>query len=299
LWACKLTQNCPFLPKFHLFLTNACSKTNTKQQWIIPISGSGYYVNKYDTNICLNIKKNGVVLTDLCSKSETKIEDKKFSYGKEAIWTSYNDSLCLGILESSKPLLNNKKNRNNNSIKVKMNTCNTNLSDRNWSFIIINSKNTTSKNTTTRVRSTITKITSTKPKSNKTTSLVKPTFKSQCRNGYGSCDEGYCCSKYGWCGKTSDYCSDGCQLEFGICNEINSTGNEKDIDDITDRCGEEYGKCADGLCCSKFGWCGTTSDHCGIGCQSQFGNCDNNIKIFKSLKSTASIIAHTLCISIQ
>jgi hypothetical protein len=104
LWACKLTQNCPFLPKFHLFLTNACSKTNTKQQWIIPISGSGYYVNKYDTNICLNIKKNGVVLTDLCSKSETKIEDKKFSYGKEAIWTSYNDSLCLGILESSKHL---------------------------------------------------------------------------------------------------------------------------------------------------------------------------------------------------
>ena len=30
----------------------------------------------------------------------------------------------------------------------------------------------------------------------------------------------YCCSKYGWCGKTEKYCDvdNGCQSEFGRCN---------------------------------------------------------------------------------
>ena len=27
--------------------------------------------------------------------------------------------------------------------------------------------------------------------------------------------------------------------------------------------------CPNGLCCSQHGWCGTTNDHCGNGCQSQ------------------------------
>ncbi|XP_015160871.1 endochitinase-like [Solanum tuberosum] len=37
-------------------------------------------------------------------------------------------------------------------------------------------------------------------------------------------------------------------------------------------CGSQAGGalCASGLCCSKFGWCGNTNDHCGSGnCQSQ------------------------------
>ena len=33
------------------------------------------------------------------------------------------------------------------------------------------------------------------------------------------CKKGYCCSKYGYCGKTKDYCSikNGCQNSFGGC----------------------------------------------------------------------------------
>ncbi|KAL6628314.1 hypothetical protein U3516DRAFT_536249, partial [Neocallimastix sp. 'constans'] len=56
----------------------------------------------------------------------------------------------------------------------------------------------------------------------------------------------------------------------------------------TDRCGEEYGKCSDGLYCSKFGWCGIALDHCGIGCQSHFGNCDNNTTTSTTTSTTTT-----------
>ncbi|OUM65170.1 carbohydrate-binding module family 18 protein, partial [Piromyces sp. E2] len=41
-----------------------------------------------------------------------------------------------------------------------------------------------------------------------------------------------------------------------------------------DRCGE----CYPGYCCSKYGWCGQSNDHCSIsnGCQSEFGDCNGN-----------------------
>ncbi|OUM59467.1 carbohydrate-binding module family 18 protein, partial [Piromyces sp. E2] len=38
----------------------------------------------------------------------------------------------------------------------------------------------------------------------------------------------------------------------------------------TGRCGGNYGSCASGLCCSQYGWCGTTDEHCGTGCQASF-----------------------------
>jgi len=38
-----------------------------------------------------------------------------------------------------------------------------------------------------------------------------------------------------------------------------------------EQCGRQAGDalCPGGLCCSSYGWCGTTVDYCGIGCQSQ------------------------------
>lgn len=40
-------------------------------------------------------------------------------------------------------------------------------------------------------------------------------------------------------------------------------------------CGPSAGnrKCPSGNCCSKYGYCGTTDEHCKSGCQSQFGTC--------------------------
>ncbi|XP_047162381.1 endochitinase [Vigna umbellata] len=40
-----------------------------------------------------------------------------------------------------------------------------------------------------------------------------------------------------------------------------------------EQCGSQAGGalCPGGLCCSQFGWCGSTDDYCGQGCQSQCG----------------------------
>ena len=45
------------------------------------------------------------------------------------------------------------------------------------------------------------------------------------------------------------------------------------------RCGIEFGgaSCPNGDCCSQYGYCGTTSDHCSLGCQSNCGNVVNVI----------------------
>ncbi|KAI5776531.1 hypothetical protein EDC01DRAFT_625201 [Geopyxis carbonaria] len=50
-------------------------------------------------------------------------------------------------------------------------------------------------------------------------------------------------------------------------------------DTPTNRCGPSFGnqKCSDlpgvHTCCSKYGWCGNTPEHCETGCQSTFGVC--------------------------
>ena len=68
--------------------------------------------------------------------------------------------------------------------------------------------------------------------------------------GNGMCrTEGDCCSKYGWCGRTTEYCEDFSSLSSGgtPCGDGN-VGN---------------GICrTEGDCCSKYGWCGRTADHC-------------------------------------
>lgn len=42
---------------------------------------------------------------------------------------------------------------------------------------------------------------------------------------------------------------------------------------FAEQCGRQAGGalCPGGLCCSQFGWCGSTSDYCGPTCQSQCG----------------------------
>ncbi|GKV23920.1 hypothetical protein SLEP1_g33593 [Rubroshorea leprosula] len=44
---------------------------------------------------------------------------------------------------------------------------------------------------------------------------------------------------------------------------------------LAEQCGSQAGgaTCPGGLCCSQWGWCGTTCDYCGAGCQSQCSPC--------------------------
>jgi len=50
--------------------------------------------------------------------------------------------------------------------------------------------------------------------------------------------------------------------------------SSEDLPVSTERCGKDYNtRCKEGYCCSKYGWCGKSSDHCGTGCQSDYGEC--------------------------
>jgi len=102
--------------------------------------------------------------------------------------------------------------------------------------------------------------------------LENNTTSSRCGPGIGKCAKSSdCCSQYGYCGNTTDYCGKGCQSEFGICE--NSEGKVS-ISTVSGRCGPDYGACAKaGECCSRHNYCGTSSSHCGNGCQSEFGVC--------------------------
>ncbi|OUM63133.1 carbohydrate-binding module family 18 protein [Piromyces sp. E2] len=132
------------------------------------------------------------------------------------------------------------------------------------------SKTSTTKSKTSTKTSKTSKTTKTSKTSTKKSSTKKslPTSYDKCGKDVAVCADGYCCSKYGYCGKTDDYCKSGCQSEYGTCKSGSSQKISKD-----GRCGPEYGRCPDNLCCSEYGWCDRTSDHCGSGCQSDYGEC--------------------------
>jgi len=108
----------------------------------------------------------------------------------------------------------------------------------------------------------------------------------RCGSSYGHCPSGQCCSKYGYCGTTEAYCGKGCQSEFGNCTSStsakpattkSSTSSTGTLKVTTDgHCGPNYGICPSGKCCSKYGYCGTTDNYCGVGCQSSYGQCNGS-----------------------
>jgi len=99
----------------------------------------------------------------------------------------------------------------------------------------------------------------------------------RCGVVFGKCGSEECCSEYGYCGRSEKHCGAGCQSEFGVCNH---QGNKENIpvSTVPDRCGPSYGRCpGENECCSKYGYCGTSDDHCKVDCQSNYGLClDNN-----------------------
>lgn len=104
-----------------------------------------------------------------------------------------------------------------------------------------------------------------------------------------------CCGADGRCGNSNEQCGNGCQAFYGNCgivdeetttivdnidssknNENNENENSSNVVTTTTdgRCGSYNGKnCHTGYCCSEYGYCGKTDEHCGHGCQSEFGKC--------------------------
>ncbi|KAF2877526.1 hypothetical protein BDV95DRAFT_150887 [Massariosphaeria phaeospora] len=141
------------------------------------------------------------------------------------------------------------------------------------------------------------------------TATARPTIEisrdARCGPGY-TCKGskfGDCCSQYGWCGRTKDYCGNGCQLAFGTCSASASTLSTSTRPTLSSslqpaspirpsptivptlkvsqdaRCaGATKQTCKGsvfGDCCSQYGWCGRTSAYCNAGCQPGFGSCKN------------------------
>ncbi|KAK2038719.1 glycoside hydrolase/deacetylase [Colletotrichum somersetense] len=103
---------------------------------------------------------------------------------------------------------------------------------------------------------------------------------------------GNCCSQYGYCGSTVDHCGTGCQAAYGNCTTTttassaavlataaaSSSASPAVLTSLDGNCGTKAGNtsCAGsafGNCCSQYGYCGNTVDHCGTGCQTGFGSC--------------------------
>jgi len=113
----------------------------------------------------------------------------------------------------------------------------------------------------------------------------------RCGKGIGRCQEGECCSKYGWCGSSEQHCriDEGFNPTYGNClkqsltitvtktatKSYSSSPSKSNADNTQWRCGKGIGSCPSGYCCSKYGWCGKTDEYCKLeeGCQSEFGLC--------------------------
>ena len=117
--------------------------------------------------------------------------------------------------------------------------------------------------------------------------------------------EGSCCSQYGYCGSTTNHCGTGCQSVFGTCGGSSNVpassaagsaaptttpSNLVTSPDAT--CGGTSGYtcigAAEGECCSQYGYCGTTTDQCGTGCNTLFGNCSDSSVDSSSVGSVPS-----------
>ncbi|KAI9159326.1 hypothetical protein H9P43_008666 [Blastocladiella emersonii ATCC 22665] len=96
------------------------------------------------------------------------------------------------------------------------------------------------------------------------------------------CPGGQCCSQYGWCGTTTAHCATGCLSQcdrVAIPNLATCSVTPTTVPVPAGSCVLPAGStqcsatrlCPGGQCCSPYGWCGTTVDHCGTGC---LGQCD-------------------------
>ncbi|KAF3658427.1 putative galactoside 2-alpha-L-fucosyltransferase-like [Capsicum annuum] len=92
--------------------------------------------------------------------------------------------------------------------------------------------------------------------------------------GGRKCPTGLCCSLWGWCGTTSIYCSrEECQSQCERPPPPPSPPPPPPPPPFPQgRCGKQAAgrACPTGVCCSIWGWCGTTRNYCvSPYCQSQ------------------------------
>lgn len=119
-------------------------------------------------------------------------------------------------------------------------------------------------------------------------------------NGGTVCDPastvytGACCSQAGWCGTGDAHCGSGCQS--GCSTNTTSIAPRDD-----GLCGAAYGGATCdpagpyGGCCSQYGYCGSTPDHClaSNGCQSECTNASTAVAPASSQEPVIAPVTRT------
>lgn len=96
--------------------------------------------------------------------------------------------------------------------------------------------------------------------------IINKSNEGKCGPNFGKCPNNGCCSQYGYCGTSDEYCGAGCNPKCGLCFTSDGT------------CGIGKGRCPEGQCCSQYGYCGKSGEYCEAGCNPSFGDCENYIK---------------------
>ncbi|KAE7998015.1 hypothetical protein FH972_002594 [Carpinus fangiana] len=76
------------------------------------------------------------------------------------------------------------------------------------------------------------------------------------------CAVNECCSQFGFCGNASEYCGLVCRDPCSASPPLTAASGVVPVYVKGQSCG-----CAENECCSQYGYCGTTSEYCGLGCQ--------------------------------
>ncbi|KAF2003312.1 carbohydrate esterase family 4 protein [Amniculicola lignicola CBS 123094] len=114
---------------------------------------------------------------------------------------------------------------------------------------------------------------------------------------------GECCSQHGWCGSTTNHCNAECQPLFGNCK--GGAGATTSAPTATPSVGvpTSDGTCGpanngktctgwkSGECCSQFGWCGSTTDHCNAACQPLFGKCSGSSSVSSASAVSSAVVS--------
>jgi len=161
-------------------ILNDCNNYSTSK-WEIPVSGNGYYKSLYGNKYCLNLNDvNEGKIVMNECNNKSTMLDINYSKNGKSIMSILNDHKCLGSLDPENP----------NELHLNMNECDNSKKDQEWEIYEYNPNE------------------------------IPISTNDKCNKIDGRCPSGKCCSKYGWCGTTDDYCSikNGCQSAFGKCN---------------------------------------------------------------------------------
>ncbi|XP_059352756.1 uncharacterized protein LOC130688441 isoform X2 [Daphnia carinata] len=89
------------------------------------------------------------------------------------------------------------------------------------------------------------------------------------------CSDNLCCSTSGYCGETIEHCLTMCNPKYGRCDpfRVNASIGFR-VEGNQCGSGNDFRYCAGSMCCSEYGYCDVSDEHCGDGCQPYYGRCN-------------------------